>query len=195
MKKANLVLAILALLILTACSGGGVSAPTATAVDIKALQTAAVETVVAGITQTAAAMPTATPTITPIPVTPTEKVTLTPALSATPQLCDNSAFVSDASVPDGTQMTAGQAFVKSWKVKNIGTCTWKTTYTLIFAYGEKLGGLTTALPVEVLPNTEVEISVNLKAPDKSGNYSGYWRMANNNGTPFGQVLTVIIAVP
>lgn len=195
MKTAKLLPILLAVVILTACGGGETPAATPTAVDINALQTAAVETIVANITQTAAAQPTATEPPSPVPATATETITPTAAVSATPQLCDNSVFVSDASVPDGTVMTAGQAFVKSWKVKNTGTCAWTTSYTLIHAYGEKLGGLTTALSVETLPNSEVEISINLKAPDKPGNYGSYWRLANNNGTPFGQVLTVIIVVP
>jgi hypothetical protein len=195
MKTVKLSLILLTVAILSACAGSETAAPTPTPVDVSALQTAAVETIVAGITRTAAAQPTATGTPTLLPPTPTETVTPTAALSATQQLCDNSVFISDASVPDGTRMTAGQAFVKTWKVKNTGTCAWKTNYTLIHAYGEKLGGLTSALAAEVLPNSEVEISVNLKAPDKPGNYSGYWRLANNNGVPFGQVLTVIISIP
>lgn len=194
MKTAKLILTLITVLILTACASGGTPAPTATAVDINAVQTTVVETIVAKVTQTAAAQPSATATLTPAPKTPTVTVTPTAAASGTAALCDNSAFVSDASVPDGTQMTAGQAFVKTWRVKNTGTCSWKTTYRLIYAYGEKLGGLTTALTAEVLPNSEVEISINLQAPTKAGNYGGYWRLANNNGTPFGQVLTVIITV-
>jgi hypothetical protein len=198
MKTANLISVLLTVILLTACASSGTATSTPTAIDINALQTAAVETIVANITETAAAQPTQEPpteTITPAPEKPTETVTPTLAVSSTAQLCDNSAFVSDASVPDGTQMTAGQAFVKSWKVKNTGTCSWKTGYQIIYAYGEKMGGLATTLTAEVLPGTDVEISVNLKAPDKGGNYSGYWRLANNNGVPFGQVLTVIISVP
>lgn len=194
MKTLKLIPTLMIVLVLTACSSG-TPAPTPTAVDVAALQTAAVATILANVTQTAAAQPTATATLTPVPATPTVTATPTPAASGTAALCDNSAFVSDASVPDGTQMTAGQAFVKTWRVKNTGTCTWKTTYQLIFAYGVKLGGLPTALTADVLPNSEVEISINLQAPTKAGNYGGYWRLANNNGTPFGQIFTVIISVP
>ena len=191
---AGVSLSALMLFLLASCSGTSAQ-PTATAVDIGAMQTAAVQTVVSSITQTAVALPTGTPvppTETPAPsptVTPTAAVTLTQAL------CDGSAFVSDASVPDGTQMTAGQAFVKTWKVKNTGTCVWKTGYQIIYSYGEKLGGLPTTLSAEVQPGAEVEISVNLTAPTKTGTYSGYWRLANNNGFAFGQVFTVIISIP
>ena len=197
MKKTSLISAIFTIMLMTACASNSVAAPTPIPIDINALKTAAVKTVIANITQTAAANPTLTPTqtLTPEALIPTQ--TVTPTLSGSPTVatCDNSVFINDASVPDGTQMTAGQAFVKTWKVKNTGVCAWGTGYQIIYAYGEKLGGLPTALTAEVLPNTEVEISINLKAPDKSGTYSGYWRLATNNGVPFGQVFTVIISVP
>jgi hypothetical protein len=98
-------------------------------------------------------------------------------------------------VPDGTVMTAGQEFIKTWKVKNIGTCNWTTGYRVIFSHGEVMGGMTTDLTAEVAPGAEAEVSVKLKAPLKSGNYSGYWRLANNNGYAFGERFSVIITVP
>jgi hypothetical protein len=199
MKTAKLISALLTVALLSACAAAnsGTAAATPTPVNISALQTSAVQTVVANLTQTAAAQPTQAPTetLTPIPLAQPATVTPTLTASATTSLCDDAIFINDASVPDGTQMTAGQAFVKTWKVKNIGTCSWKVGYQLIYAYGEKMGGLPTALTAEVLPGSEVEISINLKAPAKTGNYGGYWRLANNNGLSFGQRLSVVIVVP
>jgi hypothetical protein len=199
MKTAHLVSTLLIVVLLASCSGGSAS-PTPTPVDVNALQTAAVQTIVADITQTAAAQkPTETvvPTVeieteTPVPVS-TE--TPTPAVTATPSTCDNSAFINDSSVPDGTTYAAGQEFIKTWKVKNTGTCTWTTGYRLIYAYGAQMGGLPTAISAEVAPNSDAEISVTLKAPLKSGTYSGYWRLENNNGYRFGEFFSVVIIVP
>lgn len=194
MKTAHLASTFLIAILLASCSGGSAS-PTPTPVDVNALQTAAVQTVVANITQTAAAVqPTATilSTETPVP-TPTE--TSAPTATVTPSTCDNSEFINDASVPDGTVMAAGQEFIKTWKVKNTGTCTWTTGYRLIYSYGEKMGGLPINLTAEVAPNGDAEIAVKLKAPLKSGTYSGYWRLANNNGYAFGEIFTVVITVP
>ena len=92
-------------------------------------------------------------------------------------------------------MGPGQAFVKSWRVKNTGTCTWKTSYRLSYGFGEKMSGLPTALTAEVLPGTETEISVNLTAPLKPGNYFANWKLTNTAGIFFGQGLTVMIVVP
>jgi hypothetical protein len=193
MKTAHLASTLLIVVLLASCSGGSAS-PSPTPVDVNALQTAAVQTVVADITQTAAAQPTETipPTETPVPE-PTE--TTTPAVTSTPSTCDNSKFINDASVPDGMVMAAGQEFIKTWKVKNIGTCSWTTGYRLVFSYGEKMGGLPLNLTAEVAPDADAEITVKLKAPLKSGTYSGYWRLANNNGYAFGEIFTVVITVP
>ncbi len=196
MKTKIYVCTILFLLLLTSCSGNTV-APTTTPVDIGAVQTAAVEAMFVSLTQTVAAY-TPTPEFTPtITLTPTLSFTETPAITSTPteNICDNLVFISDATYPDGAVVTVGQEFVKTWKVKNTGSCTWTTGYRIINAnYGEKMGGLPTALTAEVLPNTEAEISITLKAPSKPGTYSGYWRLTNNNGYTFGTILTVVILV-
>jgi hypothetical protein len=227
MKTSNLIPVFLTVMLLTACASSGTATATPTAFDVKALQTSAVQTIIANITQTAAAQPTQAPTetLTPAPAAPTETsapavetvaltqevsvtavltpagltpAVLTPGGSPTPQLCNDSHFVSDVSIQDGTVMTAGAAFVKTWRIKNIGTCTWTKAYQIIFGYGsnrKQLSGVTTKLPAEVPPGGEVEISVNMKAPAKTGNYSEYWQLADNNGLPFGQFFSVVISVP
>jgi hypothetical protein len=197
MKKTLLTLALILSLLPAACAPASTE-PTATPVDINALQTAAVKTVVANVTLTADALPSATPspsappTETPVPA-PSE--TPTPAGTPTLTTCDDALWIADISIPDGTQLTAGQDFVKTWKVKNTGSCTWKPGYQIILAYGDRMNGQSTALTSEVPANTEVELSVNLRAPDKAGTYNGYWTLRNNNGYNFGQRLSVIITVP
>src|SRR4051812_11880687 len=42
---------------------------------------------------------------------------------------DGASFVSET-VPDGTQMTAGQTYSKSWTLRNSGTTTWNSNYSL-----------------------------------------------------------------
>jgi hypothetical protein len=220
MKTSNLIPVFLTVMLLTACASSGTASATPTTFDVKALQTSAVQTIVVNMTQTAAAQPTLTPappaaTETQAPPAATEALTqpavtetpaltpagtttaLTPSGTTTAQLCDNSLYVSDVSVQDGSTEAAGTAFVKTWRVKNIGTCSWVKGYQIIFGYGsngKQLGGLPTAFTTVVAPGSEAEISVNMKAPTKPGNYSEYWRLANNNGVVFGPFLSVIIVV-
>jgi hypothetical protein len=198
MKTVHYACVLFILLALSACAGASSTSATATPVDIGALQTAAVQTVVADITQTAAAQPSPTPTEanTPAPApTQAPTATVTAAVSPTAPLCDDAAFVSDASVPDGSQITAGTAFIKTWKVKNTGTCAWGTAYQIRWSHGEKMSGASTALSAAVQPGETVEVSINLKAPAKAGTYGGYWRLFNNNGYAFGMYYSVIIVVP
>lgn len=190
---------LLFLTLLLAACGSAVTEPTVTPVDVNVIQTSVVQTVMAQAARTAQAVPTNTPepsptaTETPIPP-PTESPT--PEATPTRGLCDDAIYVADVSVPDGTQMNPGQEFVKTWRVKNTGTCTWTRGYQIMWSYGDnRMSGQATALTSDVPPGEEVEISLTLKAPSTPGTYSGYWILRNNNGFTFGQRLSVIITVP
>jgi hypothetical protein len=183
-------------ILLAACANQPVE-PAPTPVDVAAIQTQAVQTVVAAVTQTAAALPTETPAPPTETLVPTETLSPTPenTATATVNICNNSVFVSDVSVTDGAQMTAGQKFVKTWKVRNTGSCTWATTYTIRYGYGDRLSGRDTYLTAIVQPGEEAEISIELTAPNTPGTYRGYWVLFDNNAFSFGQYLSVIITVP
>lgn len=127
--------------------------------------------------------PVSIPTVTPpsLTVTPTMINTLAPNTG-----CDRAAFVSDVTVPDGTIFAPGQAFTKTWKLRNNGRCTWTTDYTLVFYTGDQLGGASPVnLPSSVGPSQTIDLSVNLTAPNIAGNYRGYWILKNAKGGVFG----------
>lgn len=126
--------------------------------------------------------PTATPTVTGTPPTPTPTKTGT----VQPSSCDRAQFISDVTVPDGTVFAPGVAFSKTWRLKNVGTCTWTTGYSLMFDSGEKMGGPdTAAMPTNVAPGQTVDITINLTSPTTAGTYRGYWKFKNASGVPFG----------
>ena len=54
-------------------------------------------------------------------------------------ICDHIQFVSDLTAPDGATFAPGTAFTKTWRLKNIGTCTWTTAYHLVWVGGDTLG--------------------------------------------------------
>ena len=98
-------------------------------------------------------------------------------------------------IPDDTAMTPGQEFVKTWKVKNIGSCVWGAGYGLMYAkYTYQMSGVPQPLAGVVEIGQEVEDSVSFKAPDKAGEYLSAWQMANAQGIPFGKVVYVKILV-
>src|SRR5690349_5782138 len=62
-------------------------------------------------------------------VTVVENV-LTPTVG--PAICDKVQFVADVTVPDGTNFPPKATFTKTWRLKNIGSCTWTTSYQIVF---------------------------------------------------------------
>ena len=121
------------------------------------------------------------PTITP-GVTATSIVIL-PA-TATPIPCNKAQFVSETIV-DNTVIAPGAAFTKTWRFKNVGTCTWNTNYKLIFVSGDAMGGVASKnLTANVAPNGNVDISVNLTAPTTAGTYKGNWALQADDGQNF-----------
>lgn len=202
---------ILAALLAGACGAATAVEPTP---DVSAARTSAAQTVIAEFTLTAVAF---TPTL---EATATESATSTPEatatvgtqvvvvtdstsgvpvqITATPVLCDSLTFDSntvDINIPDGSQMTAGQEFVKTWKVRNNGSCVWGDGYGLIYAgYSDRMSGQPEPLPSVVQIGQEVEVSVSFKAPAKAGEYVSAWQMANDRGIPFGKPVFVKILV-
>ena len=124
---------------------------------------------------------TSTPTVTGTLPSPTPSKTPTPG----PAACDRAQFVKDVTVPDGTTFQPNTTFAKTWRLKNIGTCTW-TNYSLVYDSGEKMSGPDSALiPTSVAPGQTVDITISLTAPASAGTYRGYWKLKNNTGVPFG----------
>ena len=120
------------------------------------------------------ATPTQQPTTTPLPA-PTEE----------PGVCDLAGFVMDISIPDGAEMAPNEPFIKTWRLRNDGTCTWTTQYELIFDSGDAMGGpASQKLTSAVVPGGTVDISVNLAAPNAPGNFAGHWKLRNAGGIVF-----------
>lgn len=150
-------------------------------------------TVQAMVTQTVVAMTLNAPTQTPVPATATPvPATNTPVPTATTipptavTYCDWMAFVTDITVPDGTNFQPGETFVKTWRIKNRGTCTWTPDYTLVFNGGDQMGSTTSVrLPGYVAPGQYIDVSVTFTAPTYPGTYRGYWIMRNTSGALFG----------
>jgi ABC-type amino acid transport substrate-binding protein len=131
------------------------------------------------------------PVTTPTPF-PTAVVPPTPA----PVACyDAMAFVEDMTVPDGTEMSPGQEFDKIWRLQNIGTCTWNSTYWLVFVQGDRMDGNNEVVDYSVPPGQTYDMTIDQTAPDSPGSYQGVWQMVNGKNVPFGERVYVEITVP
>lgn len=131
---------------------------------------------------TETARPSDTPTATQTPRPPT--ATSIPPTAVT--RCNWAQFVTDVTIPDGTRFAPGTAFTKTWRLKNIGTCTWTGQYYMAFVNGEAMGApVSVMMPEIVPPGDTVDISVNLTAPATVGRKKGNWQLYNPAGVPFG----------
>ena len=109
-----------------------------------------------------------------------------PAAAATDIPCDRAKFDGET-IPDGTVMTPGQTFTKTWTLKNDGSCTWNANYSLVFISGDAMDGpaatpLTTGT---VAPGQSVQLSLSLRAPSSQGTYHGNFKLRNPAGVVFG----------
>ena len=112
--------------------------------------------------------------------------------------CNNSAYVSDVTIPDGTVLKPGVNFEKVWRVQNTGTCTWDDGYKLVFIGGDQALDPPTfefnRAEDFVAGGETADIGVTLTAPLADGDYTATWRMQSDTGVFFGTLLTVVIKV-
>lgn len=189
--------------LLASCGGGGAEGTATPTLSADQIQTIAIETFSAALTHTALAAP---PSDTPVP-TLTASATFAPITTitggtpvsnqpapATTASCYRLTFVSDVSVTDNTAMTQGQAFTKTWKVLNSGSCPWDAGFKFAFKSGESMSGATYTLPSAVAPNATFDISVAMTAPARTGTLRGDWQMSTAGGQFFGDIVYVQIVV-
>ncbi len=144
----------------------------------------------------------ATPTLTPLSqlatatTTPTLPPSETPVSAAnvsspstpTPLPCNLAAAGNplDVTVPDGATFSPGEAFVKTWRIINGGSCTWTPQYALIWVSGEQMSQLTQVnWDFNVAPGEMLEVSIQMKAPSTPGSYQSGWLLRSPNGERFG----------
>lgn len=197
MKPRNLVFSTLCLMaiILSACN-----IPTATQVTQVSrddpVKTAAAQTVAALTTQIAgtdianrALTPSPQPTNTSFPTdTPQPTNTPLPTSTNTPTgVCDQAGFVTET-VADNSDFAPNKVFTKTWTVKNTGTCTWNSSYAVVFTSGNNAMGAPAAKQLTtgtVAPGQTVVISMDLTTPSLVGNYKAEFKLRNANGVIFG----------
>lgn len=160
--------------ILSACGGVTQPAPTA-AVTKPAAPPTATATATVPPTATATAASSSTPTSAPVVVV------------TNPSDCTNSAaFVADMTVPDYAAFTAGESIHKVWRVKNTGTCTWSSAYSLVFSSGNQVG-VPASTPLNAAAAGEsLDIAVDMTAPGSLATYRSFFEMH----TPDGAVIPI-----
>ncbi len=192
------------LCLLAACTTGQ---PIATPVDqldiirtsaastIEAMTTSIVATDMVAQTATAQAVVFSTPTpqliepsSSPLPIV-TQNVTEEPIATVpspgTDQNCNLAAFVSET-IPDGSQFYPGTAFTKTWTLKNEGTCTWTTGYSVVYVWGSAMGAPNSQSIGDkaIAPGETVTISLPFTAPNGPGGYRAEFKLRTSEGVIF-----------
>jgi len=96
---------------------------------------------------------------------------------------DATAFV-DETIPQGTLMTPGMLFVKTWRIRNVGTVPWRGRK--LERQGPLTGpGLITSIMHIEIPDTDpgeiCEISVPLQAPTYDSTSIAYFKLVDADG--------------
>lgn len=130
------------------------------------------------------------------PVTqPPAATTEAPPVSGAGGCTLQAAYVTDVTIPDNTVLTPGSSFVKTWRIRNSGTCTWEAGTQLIFTSGEPLGAPTAVAVPATAPGAQVDISVSMVAPAAPNTYRSNWQLQAPDGTRFGGIFYVQIVIP
>ncbi|MBI5033195.1 MAG: hypothetical protein HZB51_21960 [Chloroflexi bacterium] len=146
-----------------------------------------------------------TPTAAPTKAAPTATaVPAGPTATALPTgvPCTNAfAFVADVTYPDGTSVTPGQQFNKTWRIKNTGTCAWTSAYQFVRVAGEQMSSSDAYAMPPTAPGATADVTVPMTAPATPGAHSSRWQLRDPNGViaqpayVLVQVVTVIPAPP
>ena len=190
-------LALLVSILLGACNYPGLRQATEPSVDL--IATSAAQTVQAQLTllpvTTAGQMPLATETLSPNvtatgagqPTSTATSLVATQAESTATPRCDLVKFVEDVTIPDNTELSPGETFIKTWRLQNAGHCAWNSSYTLVYE-GDNVFNAPLATAVTsgtVSPGSSVDVSVTLTAPQIAGEYRQNFMLANAGGERFG----------
>lgn len=103
-----------------------------------------------------------------------------------PVVRECASFVADVTIADGSFVSPGSTFTKTWRIRNNGTTTWTTNYKLVFVSGTQMANQSYVnLPYNVMPGQTVDISVQMTAPAEAGSYKSSWMLMNESGSQFG----------
>jgi hypothetical protein len=215
---AKIVSILVSLLLLAAC--GPSATPVAPSADPNLIRTEAAATVLARVTRDLALTPSATliPTQTSTPApedTPTATLPAASAVTATSvtgapvagatgtpatptAVLTNLAEWVSQTIPDGTTFRPGESFTMTWRVENVGQATWTEGYWLRYFSGDSFGAPREfSLGEEVKPGEFIDLTLQMTAPTRPGEYRSDWVLATEARSNFkeGIFLKIVVSIP
>ncbi|MFJ7211525.1 NBR1-Ig-like domain-containing protein [Amycolatopsis sp. NPDC098790] len=117
---------------------------------------------------------------------------------------DESSFVADVTVPDGTVMPPGFKFEKVWRLRNTGTVPWTGRFLRRLGAPGGLGIPSSPVQVRISdthPGETVDVIVPLKAHVLPGTAEAHWKMVDDRGYEYfpdryfqGIFLTIVVDI-
>ncbi|MEO6470933.1 MAG: NBR1-Ig-like domain-containing protein, partial [Aeromicrobium sp.] len=112
---------------------------------------------------------------------------------------DASVFVRDVTIPDGTEITRGTPFVKTWEIQNAGTMPWVgRRLARVTPRGNTFPSSPASVPIsDAMPGSIVQISVELTTSHVEGWTETRFKMIDAEGAlcfpgRYAYGLTVVI---
>jgi hypothetical protein len=93
-------------------------------------------------------------------------------------------FLGDVTIPDNTQLSAGQAFRKTWRLRNDGTCAWGANarvHSVTNVNNNPFGAPVVIAMPDVPPGGTVDVSIDMVAPGGFGLQRSEWMFLVNEG--------------
>ena len=113
-----------------------------------------------------------------------ENKNITTALSAE--------FIKHLTLKDGTECILDNIQSKKWRIRNNGTCEWGYNVELVYCKGNKDMILNKRVSVNnCQPMKCIDICIQIKVPNKTGQYTAYYQLESNNQS-FGPQLCIDI---
>ena len=103
-------------------------------------------------------------------------------------------YVADVTVADGTRLTAGQSFTKTWRLRNSGTAVWAEGVVLAPMDANPFNSPAAVSMPRVEPGRTTDVSVDLTAPASIGPCRATWQARAGDGAPFGDIFHVAVEV-
>lgn len=137
------------------------------------------------------AQPSTDPAQQPPAAPPAGQTQQQPASSPGGGCVDDSEFLADVTIPDGTLMLVNEPFTKTWTILNDGSCAWDG-YSLVWISGARMSAPASVPLPHVDPGGQINVSVDLVAPSTPGEYRANFQIQNASGVRFADMPYVII---
>jgi hypothetical protein len=123
---------------------------------------------------------------TDMPPTPVSTSSVAPSPTEASSPCNLAELVGDVTLSNGALVMWNEAFIKTWRIQNVGSCAWTGGYGLAHLDGNMMSGPDSiSLNSFVRPGEVVDISLHLRGPKDLGFFSSSWMLMDDQGNSFG----------